>query len=296
MTISNRCLSTPTRQRRSFVIPFKNWYPAGHWQSYGRISTNPPARIRRPICAVARVLRLRTLLAVAPVAEGAFTKWFDGEALKKRKNPLVRDDVLDEPRRIKPESGRAPYTRQVMREACEDVFQRGIHPADEGGVLFRNEAIRTAQLRRALDEQTNNHLVRHRLKLLERLHADILKVYAGAEKSRVARVTIEVNRDLKELSGKTAQEQAKNMGQRLANFKSVVKKLKTDFEGRNVQITPGLIRKARIAEDSGGPVHIQESPTTPSTCSAGAWIRTTSSREVTARATAWIHSSSRLQR
>ncbi len=194
---------------------------------------------------------LRALLAAAPAAEGAFVKWFDREALKKRKNPLVRDEVLDEPRGIKPESGRAPYTRQVMREACEDVFQRGIHPADEGGVLFRSEAIRTAQLRRALDEQTNNHLVRHRLKLLERLHADLLKEYAEDDKARIARVTIEVNRDLKELSGKTVQEQAKDLGQRLANFKSVVKKLEADFEGKNIHITPGLIRKARIAEDLG---------------------------------------------
>ena len=198
-----------------------------------------------------KAITIRALLAVAPAAEGDFTKWLDGEMLKKRKNPLSRNDVLDEALRIKSESGRAPYTRAVMREACEDVFESGIHPADEGGVLFRSEAIRTAQLRRELDEQTNNHLVRHRLKILERLHGDLLKAYAGGDKEHVARVTIEVNRDLQQLSGKTAQEQAKDMGQRLANFKSVVKKLEADFEGKNVRITPGLIRKARIAEDLG---------------------------------------------
>ena len=196
-----------------------------------------------------KTITIRALLVTAPAAESAFTKWFDGESLRKRKNPKGWDESLDQPHRIKPESGRAPYTRNVMREACDDVFQRGIHPADEGGVLFRSEAIRNAQLRRALDEQTNNHLVRHRLKLLERLHADLLKAYAGDDTARVARVTIEVNRDLKQLSGKTAQEQAKDLGQRLANFKSVVKKLEADFDGKNVRITPGLIRKARVAED-----------------------------------------------
>src|SRR5581483_9141236 len=80
---------------------------------------------------------------------------------------------------------------------------------------------------------------------------DTLKAYAGNDKMRVSRVTFEVNRDLKDLSGKTAQEQAKDLGQRLANFKNVAKKLEADFEGKNIQITPGLIRKARIAEDLG---------------------------------------------
>jgi CRISPR-associated endonuclease Csn1 len=41
------------------------------------------------------------------------------------------------------------------------------------------------------------------------------------------------------------------MKQRTENFKSVVKKLEEAFEGKGIHITPGIIRKARIAEDLG---------------------------------------------
>src|SRR5207249_1076785 len=44
---------------------------------------------------------------------------------------------------------------------------------------------------------------------------------------------------------------AKDLGMRLKNFKDVSKKLGQAFEGRNVHISAGLIRKARIAEDLG---------------------------------------------
>jgi CRISPR-associated endonuclease Csn1 len=146
-------------------------------------------------------------------------------------------------------SGRAPYHREIMREAVSNVMEKGIHPTEELGCLYRSEAIRRAQMERAIDEQTNNHLVRHRLLILERLHRDILKEYAEGDSSRFARVTIEVNRDLKEMSGKTAKQVAQDMGLRLSNFKSVLKKLEKAFEGKAIKIVPGLIRKARIAED-----------------------------------------------
>src|SRR5262249_7438509 len=102
---------------------------------------------------------------------------------------------------------------------------------------------------RALDEQTNNHLVRHRLKMLERLHEDLIAEYAAKDRQRVAKITIEVNRDLREMSGKTAQEQAKVQGQMLAHFKGVQKKLEAAYEGLGVHVRPGLIRKGRISED-----------------------------------------------
>jgi CRISPR-associated endonuclease Csn1 len=60
-----------------------------------------------------------------------------------------------------------------------------------------------------------------------------------------------VNRDLREMSGKSAQEIAKDLGMRLKNFKDVTKKLEQAFEGKNVHSSPSLIRKARIAEDLG---------------------------------------------
>lgn len=170
---------------------------------------------------------------------------------KKRKTLCNSADLLAEKHEIIPLKGRAPYHREIMRAAVADVLEKGRHPAEEGGTLYRSEAIRTAQLRRTLDEQTNNHLVRHRLLILERLHRDILKEYSGSDAACISKVTIEVNRDLRELSGKTAKEVAADLGNRLANFKDVTKRLEKAFEGKNIAVTPGLIRKARIAEDLG---------------------------------------------
>jgi len=187
------------------------------------------------------------------VAEAVFEKYLDEQNTKKRKKDeqLKREDVLRMPLSIAQSKGRAPHTRQVMREVVEFIFSTDRHPAEDGGPLYRSEAIRQAQLQRALDEQTNNHLVRHRLKILERLHSDLLKEYAADNRARITRITIEVNRDLREMSGKTAQEQAKLLGQQLANFKSVAKKLTEAYEGLGVHVGPGLIRKGRIAEDLG---------------------------------------------
>ncbi len=204
-----------------------------------------------------KAVTARELLAIAPAAEDAFTRWWDGEAMKKlRKGQTerTREQALDERHALPPGNGRAPHTREVMRDVFDFVLKTDRHPmegtegAPDNGPLFRSEAIRHAQLQRALDEQTNNHLVRHRLKLLERLHEDLIKEYAGGDRARIGRVTIEVNRDVKEMSGKTAQEQAKIQGQQTANFRSVAKKLAEAY-GPGVHVGPGLIRKGRIAED-----------------------------------------------
>lgn len=190
---------------------------------------------------------------VRAAAEAVCEKYLDAQNTKKRKKDelLTREAMLRLPLRVEPPNGRAPHTRQIMRTVVEFVFSTDRHPAEEGGPLYRNEAIRQAQLKRALDEQTNNHLVRHRLKILERLHTDLLKEYANNNPAQIARINIEVNRDLREMSGKTAQEQAKLLGQQLANFKSVEKKLAAAYEGLGVHVGPGLIRKGRIAEDLG---------------------------------------------
>lgn len=182
-------------------------------------------------------------------AEAVCQSHLDAQNTNRRKKdePLTRDALLRTPLHVKPPNGRAPHTRQVMRDVVVFVYATDRHPAEEGGPLYRSEAIRQAQLQRALDEQTNNHLVRHRLKILERLHADLLKEYAV--NAHVERITIEVNRELREMSGKSAQEQAKLLGQQLAHFKGVAKKLNEAYEGLGVHVGPGLIRKGRVAED-----------------------------------------------
>ncbi len=169
---------------------------------------------------------------------------------KHKDKPLTREEFLAEPLVVRRFDGRAAYSRPILRQAFAEVMV-GKHPKEEGGCLFRSEEIRDAQLQRKIDDQTNNHLVRHRLLILERLQRDIIKEYASSDAGRVGRVTIEVNRDLSEMSGKTAKEKAQGLGLRLANFKSVAKKLEEAFEGKNIHVAPGLIRKARIAEDLG---------------------------------------------
>ncbi len=169
---------------------------------------------------------------------------------------LTREALLATALHIEPPSGRAPHSRKLMREVAEFVFSSAGHPAEEGGPLFRSEAVRAAQLQRVIDEQTNNHLVRHRLRILERLHRDLIASYAKGDAGAVARLTIEVNRDLRDFSGKKAKLIAQDLGLRLSNFKNVAAKLEEKlagqtFNGRPIPITPGLIRKARVAEDLG---------------------------------------------
>ena len=169
---------------------------------------------------------------------------------RKKDKPLTRDELLAKSLSVRKLSGRAAYARPILVQAFAEVMN-GKHPKEEGGCLFVTEKMREAQLNRTLAQQTNNHLVRHRLLILARVLKDIIEEYAGGDKKRVGKMTIEVNRDLREMSGKTAKEKAQDLGLRLANFKSVVKKLEEAFEGKQIRITPGLIRKARIAEDIG---------------------------------------------
>ena len=93
--------------------------------------------------------------------------------------------------------------------------------------------------------------MRHRLLILERVLNDIIKEYANGKKERISKITIEVNRDLREMSGKTAKAKAMELGSRIANHHAVADKLEKAFEEEGIKqsITAGLIRKARIAED-----------------------------------------------
>jgi CRISPR-associated endonuclease Csn1 len=174
---------------------------------------------------------------------------------KKKEKQISADEFLKKSFPSKPLKldGRAAFARHLLKQAYEDILAGKPHPKEEGGCLFISEEIRQKQLNREIAEQTNNHLVRHRLLILERLLADIVKEYAAGEKERIGKITIEVNRDLREMSGKTAKEKAQDLGLRIANHHAVAKKLEEAFaeEGIKQPITAGLIRKARIAEDLG---------------------------------------------
>jgi hypothetical protein len=167
----------------------------------------------------------------------------------KRDKALTREVILGQRLQAKKLSGRAAYARPILVKAFEEVMA-GKHPKEEGGCLFVTEKMREEQLNRSLAKQTNNHLVRHRLLILGRLLNDIVKEYAGGDKTRVGKLTIEVNRDLREFSGKSAKEIAQDLGLRLSNHHHVAEKLEQVLGSRS-RVTAGLIRKARIAEDLG---------------------------------------------
>jgi hypothetical protein len=171
-----------------------------------------------------------TALLMPPDADKALVLRLDKEALRRL-------------------SGRAPHTRTVMKAAVRDVLA-GRHPMSEGGALFRSEELRTLQLRRTVEEKTNNHLVRHRLLILRRLHRDLVATYAPNHPDALSHITIEVNSDLRTFSGLSAKEKDKELGQRLSDFKKVVDRLRSDLP-EGAPITAGLIRKARIAQDMG---------------------------------------------
>jgi CRISPR-associated endonuclease Csn1 len=177
---------------------------------------------------------------------------------RKKDNQLTREALLQKhfPSRKLRLDGRAAFARPLLQQSYDDVLAGKPHPKEPGGCLFLSEEIRAAQLNRTIAQQTNNHLVRHRLLILERLLADMVKEFADDEKQRVSKVTIEVNRDLREMSGMTAKAKAQDMGQRIANHHAVAEKLESALDGklvngRPIQITAGLIRKARVAEDLG---------------------------------------------
>lgn len=148
---------------------------------------------------------------------------------------------------------RAAYSRPVLEAAFQEALA-GKHPKAPGGCLCITEAMRAAEAEKELAERTNNHLVRHRLLILERLVRDLVKEFAEGNPDRVGKVTIEVNRDLREMSGKTAKEKQQELGRRIAQHHRVATTLEEALReervnGKPVRITAGLIRKARIADD-----------------------------------------------
>jgi len=173
---------------------------------------------------------------------------------RKKEKPTTREEFLSQPWGVKKLDQRAAFSRGLLKKAFEEVMA-GKHPKEEGGCLFITAKMREAQLRREIADQTNNHLVRHRLLILERLLSDVMKEYAGGDKNRVAKITIEVNRDLREMSGMTAKQKAQDLGLRIANHHHVVQKLEEDeslmniLQKRHAKLTAGLIRKARVADD-----------------------------------------------
>ncbi len=80
------------------------------------------------------------------------------------KEKLLHEQI-DARRELAKLSGRAPYARPLLARAYDDVIA-GRDPKANGGCLEETTAVRRRRESRPLPQQTNNHLVRHRLLIL----------------------------------------------------------------------------------------------------------------------------------
>ena len=163
-------------------------------------------------------------------------------------------------------SGRAPYARPILKQVTEEVL-RGEDPTkpayslthlngeskEQDGILYclsnPESEVCVIQSGRTIEQQTNNHLVRHRMLIFSRLLRDMVSHYADGDARKVTHCCIEVNRELKEFSGLTAKEIDKKLKEKLANFKAAKAYLMKNAP--SLPLTGGLIRKCRIAMDMG---------------------------------------------
>ena len=147
-------------------------------------------------------------------------------------------------------SGRAPYSERVMRQAVAEIFT-GKDPRAEGGILYRDATKEDPLPEKDIDRATNNHLVRHRIKILLRLLGDIVHDYAENNPARIGKLFVEVARDIKDFSGK----KKKEIDSEIASFRrSALQAAQKAAEALNCDpaaVTAGLTRKMRIAADLG---------------------------------------------
>jgi hypothetical protein len=181
----------------------------------------------------------------------------------KGKNRFIDFDDYLARSKVAPEfpTGRAPYARPVLLKVVSEVLEgndptkparSGTHPDGEvkavDGVLYETldpaSRIRKLQDERPLDSVTNNHLVRHRLLILDRLLDDITAEFCRNDRD-VVRVIVEVGRELKEFSGMDSSAIKSAMGKKLAHFKAAEKLL---IEA-GISPTANLLKKCRIAMD-----------------------------------------------
>ncbi|MBI5424344.1 MAG: hypothetical protein HZA32_09645 [Opitutae bacterium] len=172
------------------------------------------------------------------------------KAKSRSKKPAAIVDPLTQPlhlgKALAALSGRAPYARPLLAKAFNEVIAGG-DPKASGGCLEETDRVKAYREGRPFDQQTNNHLLRHRLLILGRLLRDLVAdpAYGAGDAARFTRVTIEVNRELRDHSGLTAQDIAKDLGLRLKSHHDAV----TWLEDAGLQPNGSLIRKARIALD-----------------------------------------------
>lgn len=94
---------------------------------------------------------------------------------------------------------------------------------------------------------TNNHLVRHRMLILDRLLKDLIQDFADGQKDRISRICVEVGKELTAFSGMDSKKIQTELNLRQKSHTEAVNKLKRDLPGK--ALSANLIRKCRIAMD-----------------------------------------------
>lgn len=204
--------------------------------------------------------------ASSPIAtdlDDAARKYFAGLKPKQGKPPFTCFDefLLKTTFGPKIPTGRAPYARPVLKQVVAEILAgfdatKACKASDpekgegkpENGILYDlgipTSRVRQLQAERPITSLTNNHLVRHRMLILDRLVDDILAEFK-TQGNEFSQVIVEVARELKEFSGKDRQEIKKSLNAKLAQHKAA--------EARLVKCgivpTYSLIRKCRIAMD-----------------------------------------------
>ncbi|WP_300793570.1 HNH endonuclease domain-containing protein [uncultured Akkermansia sp.] len=161
-------------------------------------------------------------------------------------------------------TGRAPYARPVLKKVVGETLDgedptrpaRGeAHPDGElkahDGCLYclldTDSSVNQHQKERRLDTMTNNHLVRHRMLILDRLLKDLIQDFAGGQKDRISRICVEVGKELTAFSGMDSKKIQTELNLRQKSHTEAVNRLKRDLPGK--ALSANLIRKCRIAMD-----------------------------------------------
>lgn len=174
----------------------------------------------------------------------------DPRQQKGRGKKKSRDELLHDVIKADLPTGRAPFAKEVMVEASKSVYC-GKDPRENGGVIYRDSTKEDVIRENDIDKETNNHLIRHRIKILLRLLRDIVHDYAENNPAQVAQITIEMTRDLKDFSGMTNKQIEAEMREKARLHQSAAKMLAKHLGIDERLVSPGLIRKVRIAEDLG---------------------------------------------
>ena len=160
------------------------------------------------------------------------------------------DSLMSEEFSVERLKGRARFSTEMLIRAVQQTFHPTAprDPTAIGGCLEQTREVQDRQLVTGLDHKTNNHLVRHRLLILRRLFDELRRQFPG----NLLRTTIEVARELKEMSGMTAKQKAKELAGKInqhgAAADAAAKAMQTIVEsgGKPKPITASLIRKARV--------------------------------------------------